>query len=116
MTLSIDLTPFEEARISAVAERTGLAQSEFVKKMLDEHLPVFPTTGEEELDAMLRKWQSEDGTALMPDVPTQALFAQWAKEDVNMTDEEREAEDRLWEDLEKAFGANDGQLRPRKLG
>ena len=37
----------------------------------------------------------------MPDRSTADLFAEWARGDAHMTDEERDAEDRLWEEIEK---------------
>lgn len=76
----------------------------------DETLPT-----EETLDAKLRLWQQQDGTPLLPDVPAQTLFAQWAEEDARMTDAEREAEDRLWQDMEQGLAENDS-LRVRRLG
>ena len=75
-----------------------------------------PTKPEDEtVDAKLHRWQQQDGIALLPDVSTQTLFAQWAEEDATMTEQEREAEDRLWHDIEKGLAENDG-LRLRHLG
>ena len=119
MTVIIDLTPIEEAQLSAAAKETGLDPTEFVKKLVRDHLPVLPLDKTdnkvdyevEELDARLRRWQEQDGASLMPDVSTQSLFAQWAAEDAQMSDEEREAEDRLWEDLEKGHAENSRDLR-----
>ena len=115
MNLTIDLTPYEEAQISAAAKQTGLAPAAFVKKLVQEHLPTVPAEDGDELDAKLRKWQEQDGTKLMPDVPTQTLFAQWADEDAQMTDEEREAEDRLWKDLEQGLTDDSRVLALRRL-
>ncbi len=39
MTLTIDLTPDEEARLRAAARRRGLAPAECAHKLLAEHLP-----------------------------------------------------------------------------
>jgi hypothetical protein len=114
MNLSIELTPSEEAKLAAAAKETGLAPAELVKKLVMEHLPAAGTV-EDDLDARLRNWQKQDGTKLMPDIPTQTLFAQWAEEDAQMTDEEREAEDRLWEDLEKGLTENSRVLQLRQL-
>ena len=72
-------------------------------------------TGRRTLDAKLYRWQHQDGVVLMPEIPTQMLFAQWAEEDARMTDAEREAEDRLWKDMEKELAANNG-LELRRLG
>ena len=116
MNLIIDLTPSEVAQLSEAAKQTGLAPAELVKKLVKEHLPAVPATDEDELDAKLQKWQEQDGTKLLPDVPTRTLFAKWAEEDAQMTNEEREAEDRLWEDLEKGLTENSYVLQLRRLG
>ena len=115
MSLIIDLTPSEEAQISAAARETGLAPAEFVKKLVKEHCSGTGPNGEAELDAMLRKWQEQDSVKLGPDVPTVKLFADWAEADLRMTEEERESEDRLWEDLEKTFSERSRELDLRRL-
>ena len=75
-----------------------------------------PTKPEDEtVDAKLHRWQQQDGAALMPEISTQTLFAQWAEEDARMTDAEREEEDRLWENMEKGLADNNG-LELRRLG
>ena len=40
MTLTIDLSPSEQAQLTAAAERTGLEPSVLVKKLVTEHLPL----------------------------------------------------------------------------
>ena len=112
--MRIDLTPHEKEQIYAAAKQIGLRPAEFVKRTTLEHLSTAPPTSEETLDAKLRRWQEQDGIALMPDIPTATLFAQWAAEDALMTDEERDAEDRLWEEIEKGLSENAG-LRLRNL-
>ena len=116
MNLTIDLSPSEAARLSEAAKLIGLAPAELVKKLVKDHLPAHPVRDGDSLDAKLRKWQDQDGTKLMPDVAAQTLFAQWAEEDAQMTDQEHEAEDRLWKDLEKGLSENSGVLRLRRLG
>jgi hypothetical protein len=112
MKLDIPLTPDEEARLSVEAKRNGLAPEEWIKRLALENLAEPPRHAEEEMDAKLRRWQEQTGTALLPDVPAPELFARWAEEDALMTEEEREAEDRLWEDIERGLTANKGlQLR-----
>jgi hypothetical protein len=90
MTLTIELSPTEEARLLAAARNTGVAPSDFAKTLMTEHLP--PTSEER-------------------DDPTLALFAQWEKEDAAMTPEETEADRLLWE----KFQANVNETR-RALG
>lgn len=116
MNLTIDLSPSEEAQLSQVAKQTGLATEELVKKLVLAHLPARPAHDSDDLDAKLRKWQEQDGTKLTPDIPAHSLFAQWAAEDAEMTQAEREAEDRLWEDLEKGLTENSRVLQLRRLG
>lgn len=98
MSLVIDLTPSEEARISAAAKQIGIAPSEWVKKLVEANLPV---TGEEDLDSKLRHPQEQNGIALMPDASTQSLFAQWAEEDARLTEAERTKNDRIYSEIEK---------------
>jgi len=64
---------------------------------------------------LLAQWQTEDRTPLRSPIParpgetpTQALFRKWEEEDARMSDEEKDAEDRLWEDIEK--GIQEGRL------
>ena len=103
MYIDIPFTPSEEARLSAAARQTGLTPGEWIKRLALERLPTTSVDVEEEIDAKLRQWQEQDGVKLMPDIPARELFAQWAEKDARMTDEEREAEDRLWEDIEKSL-------------
>lgn len=70
---------------------------------------------EEIVAEKLRQWQEQDGKVLMPDVPIRTLFAQWAEEDARMTDAEREAEDRLWQDIEKGLNQTRTELGMRSL-
>jgi hypothetical protein len=68
MTLIIELTPTEEAQLTAVAHHAGLAPAELARKLVTEHLPAV--------------------TRDLPADPTLALFAQWDAEDAQMTPEE----------------------------
>ncbi len=40
MTLTIDLSPMEQAQLMAAAKRTGLEPSALAKKLVTEHLPL----------------------------------------------------------------------------
>lgn len=80
MTVTLELTPTEEARLAEASRRTGLPPAEAIHSVLAEHLPLIDV---EEND------------------PTLALFAQWNAEDAAMTAEETDAEQRLWERFEQ---------------
>jgi hypothetical protein len=113
--MQIDLTPTEEARLSAAARQTGLSPAELVKRLAFENLPDVPATADAAVDARLSQWQEQDGKTLTPDTPTRTLFAQWAEEDVHMTDAERGAEDQLWEEFQKSLNAARATLGMRPL-
>ena len=68
MTLTIELTPIEEAQLTAAARLAGMAPTELARKLVTEHLPA--------------------ATSDLPEDPTLALFAQWDADDVQMTPEE----------------------------
>jgi hypothetical protein len=111
----IDLTPGEEARLAAAARRIGVSPAEFVRRLALEHLPDEPALTETAVDAKLGQWQQQDGTSLAPDIPARAMFAAWAEEDAKMTDAERDAEDRLWEDFQKGINETRTELGLRQL-
>ncbi len=113
MSLLINLTPAEEAQLSAAARQTGLAPEAFAEKLVREHLPT--SAPAEELDRKLRQWQEQDGTRLMPTRTAAELFAQWDKGVARMTEEERDAEDRLWEDFQKGINQTRAALGMRPL-
>lgn len=115
MSLVVPFTRTEEERLSAVAKQIGMAPAELIRRLALEHLPHVPADTDGRIDALLRRWQEEDGTDLMPDVPTPALFARWAAEDAGMTDEEREAEDRLWRKVQESLNGTRAALRMRRL-
>jgi len=71
MTLMIDLTPEEEARLRSAARRDGVDPVELARKLVTDNLPAAPAGP-----------RGED--------PTLALFRQWEEEDANMTSEELE--------------------------
>jgi len=96
MTLTIDLTPNEEARIEASARQYGIAPVDVVKKLVNEHLPqVTPVR------ALLTQWQQQYGLPSRPDGKVhssfQDLLRQWEEEDSQLTPEEVAAQSRLWD-------------------
>ena len=113
--MRIDLTPNEKERLLVSARQAGMSPAELMKRTALEHLPSSPKTSEDTIEDKLRRWQAQDDITLMPQVSTEMLFAQWDKEDALMTAEEREAESRLWEDLERVFQEDTG-LRLRSSG
>ena len=81
----------------------------------EKELEAETTRSEDIVAAKLRQWQEQDSKSLLPNIPTRTLFAQWAQEDEQMTDAEREAEDRLWEDVQKGINETRATLGMRRL-
>lgn len=130
MTLTIELSPEEEARLREAARRQGLDAAALARKLVTERLPVTDvSTGsakelspQERVRALLAQWQDQDNVPvpaapepLPGETPTQALFRKWDAEDAAMTDEERAAEDRLWSEVEPALSGRRAGLHLRRL-
>jgi hypothetical protein len=60
MTLSIELTPEEEARLRDAARIAGVDVAEWARRVVTEHLPSL-SPGQATRD-MLRSWQEADAT------------------------------------------------------
>jgi hypothetical protein len=86
MTLTIELNAEEEARLAEAARQEGVAPAELARKLVTEHLPALSKGGEEQ-------------------DPTLALFAQWDKEDAQMTPEEVEEARRDFEEFKRNINA-----------
>lgn len=95
MTLNIEFTPEQEAQLTAAAQREGLDPAEVVKKLIATYLPL--ALRDEEQD------------------PTLALFAQWDKEDQNMTSAEIAEENRTWEEFKANINAERDRAGARRV-
>jgi glycine/D-amino acid oxidase-like deaminating enzyme len=70
MTIEIELTPEEEARLREAAQRHGIEPAECIRRLLAEHLPAL-SPGAQATRDLLRAWREEDETA-DPDALRQA--------------------------------------------
>jgi hypothetical protein len=82
LTLTIELTPEEEARLRAAAQERGVDPAECARQVLRDHLP-----------------------PLAPGEATKALFAAWAAEDATDDPEEIAAAEREWEEFKANINA-----------
>jgi len=90
MTMTIELNSDEEVRLAAAARQEGLAPAELARRLVVEHLPSVSENAEEE-------------------DPTLALFAQWEKEDAQMTPADVEEAQREFEKFKQNI--NDERAR-----
>jgi hypothetical protein len=96
MTLMIELSPDEQARLAAAAKQEGVAPAELARKVLTDHLPPL-------------------GAEPQPEDPTLALFRQWAEEDATRTPEEAAQENELWAQFLTNVNETRAALGIRKL-
>ncbi len=85
MSLTIDFTPVEEARIRAAAKGEGTNPADLVRKLVTAHLPGSLTE------------ESDD--------PALALLEMWNQEDALMTPEEDKNQEKLWKQFENNINA-----------
>lgn len=95
MTVTIELSPEQEAHLHAVAQREGLDLAEVLKKFVAEHLAPTPPVQEQD--------------------PTLALFAQWADEDRDITPIEIAEENRTWEEFKININAERDRAGARRV-
>ena len=108
--MNVDFTSTEQARIQAEAQRQGMDPAQMLRHIVLEHLPTAQPG--QDWRARLREWQEQDGIQLMTTTPAGELFSPWEAEYQQMTERERRAEDRLWEELEDALDKAVLELRP----
>jgi len=72
MTLTIDLTPAEEARLTAAAQRQGAGMADVMKQLVAQHLPPAEREEPRTVAALLRGWLRDEAT----DDPEQIKKAQ----------------------------------------
>ena len=94
MTVTLELTPTEEARLAEASRLTGLPPDEAAHSLLAEHLPPAPDAAEDS---------------------TLALFARWDAEDAQMTTEEVAEEQNLWDRFESGVNETRAALGMRRL-
>ena len=123
--MSLDLSAEIENVVRERAAAEGVSVNDLLARTFihNKAQTSLPTDPKEHVQTLLAQWQAEDNTFLRHplltrpgETPTQTFFRKWREEDFKMTDEEREAEDRLWEDLELGLKENSRDLRLRRLG
>lgn len=76
MSMTIDFSPQEEATLAAAAQQAGIAPPEFVRKVMQEHLPtLLPASATDPTIALIESWINE--------VPTDPEAIREAEEDLN---------------------------------
>jgi hypothetical protein len=141
MDLTLHLSPEEEAQLAEAAAQEGLDPAALAHRFVSQQLLSNPSgikrsakingnaldpsdrampnlqesSWEDAIQTRLRRWQEQDRTPLRPSISAHELFAQWAQEDARMTEEEREAEDRFWEEFLKGLNETRHSLGMRTL-
>ena len=88
MNLTIELTPVMESQLEREAKANGVTVEAEAQALFDKAI------------AENISLSAQTQTAALAQDSTQALFAQWAEEDAQMSPEQIEAERRMWEQFE----------------
>src|SRR5437879_6466677 len=113
--MSLDISPELESAVRERAAAEGVSVNDLLARTFGRDLQ--ETTPRHDpkahVQSLLDKWQAADNTPVMApnpslpgETPTQALFRKWREEDAHMTDKQKDEEDKLWEDIEKALKEN----------
>jgi hypothetical protein len=114
--VTLDISPQTEARLFDVARQEGIDPAALVERLVKEYRPA-PGADRtaDELYRKLRERQEQDHITLRPDRSAAEHFARLEAEAAQMTDEEREAEDRIWEDFQNGMNETRAALGMRQL-
>jgi hypothetical protein len=99
MDLTLRLSSEYEDLLEQEARREGITPDALAARIVERQLAPLASDPVARMHARLRAWQEKDGVRLFPDTPASALFARWDEESAGMTDEERECEERIWDDV-----------------
>lgn len=121
MTITIDFSPTQAEQLANIAREEGVAPATLVQQLVAAHLPSRNPVAQ--VQALLAQWQAEDKSfSVIPslvsqagDDPTKALFRTWDEEDARMTDDERRAEDKLWQEFLDGLGETRAALGMMRL-
>jgi hypothetical protein len=109
VALSLELDTEVERLVRQRAEAAGLSVNELLAR-------TFSPTPEQRVRALLAQWQAADRTAgPVIDATADELVERWRAEDAAMTEEEREAEDRLWVEVVRGLNETRKALGMRRL-
>jgi hypothetical protein len=117
--MSLDVRPEVERMVRERAARQGVSVDDLLAQAFAGH-PA-PEAPEQRVRRLLTEWQASDAviTAVLSyangHTPRASLLARWRESDTEMTDEEREAEDRLWEAVVQSIDETRAALGMRPL-
>ncbi|MBM3460069.1 MAG: hypothetical protein FJX77_16230 [Armatimonadetes bacterium] len=118
MALNVSLELEQGTRAGAAAEDVAVEEPRAVTGPAGGG----PSPSEARIRGLLAEWQAHDSGSALPLSPAAPpavggaeLLAQWRELDARMTDEEREAEDRLWEAVVKGIDETRLGLDMRRL-
>jgi hypothetical protein len=95
MTVTIEFDPDELARLAAAARQEGVGLEELARRLVLDHLPPGVDSGRED--------------------PTLTLFAQWDREDAQMTPAEIEDARREFEEFKENINAERARAGARLI-
>jgi hypothetical protein len=122
--MSLDLSPEIENVVRERAAAAGVSVNDLLARtFVQEKVQTRPLIDpKEHVRALLAQWQTQDNTPILPPIPihygetpTQALFRKWEDEDADMSKEEQEREERLWEEVQQSINSERTKTGMRTL-
>jgi hypothetical protein len=106
----LDLSPETETILEQEAAREGVSVDTLLRRTFaPQTASISPA---ERVKHMLAAWQRADNTPTVTPptnnsnmTPSEALFQQWEQQAADMTEEERQAEDKLWQQFQEGVNA-----------
>jgi hypothetical protein len=112
--MSLEVDDEIERTVRQRAADEGLSVNDLLARAFQAASEAGPS---ERVRGLLAQWQSSDVAGSLPTARPGAarIFDLWRELDAAMTDDERAAEDRLWEDVQRGLDATRAALDMRPL-
>ena len=110
--MPLDLSPEVEHQVLARARAAGTTANDYIARLLQAAVPDTSADSLARIRSLLAEWQKQDNTPIaLPAAnegalsASEALFRQWEQEDATLTDEERQAQEELWQQFQLGINA-----------
>jgi hypothetical protein len=106
--MSLDISPEVENLLEQEARRAGVSVDTLLTRTFAPQTEPPSVNSAKQIRDLLTAWQKADNTPIAlpaPNdgsmTPSEALFQQWRQEAIHMTDDEKQAEEHLWQQFQE---------------
>jgi hypothetical protein len=111
--VSLELNPEVERQVLERARAAGTTASDYIAQLLQAYTTIASPNPIARVHGLLNQWQFQDRSPTSAPAPndgtftaSEALFRQWEREDANLTDEERQAEEKRWQQFQRDINSD----------